>query len=83
MSPQIVKLDRRPAQYDPEARHGCDLLPAGTVRVLDRTLWHDHAVPSLGIRRSPVSEALYKEALQLSPQKDGQRSITGNAVGEH
>ena len=82
MCPQIVMLDRRPAQYGPEAKHACDRLHAGVVRVLDRTRWHDHAGPSLVDLAFSNSEALHEAVVQLSPQKDCQRSVTASAVGQ-
>ena len=84
-----MTLDRRPAQYDPEASHACDLLHAGTVRVLDRTRWHDPAGPSLAGLVFSSSEALYEASCSYH-HKDSQRSVhralSGNVnanIGSH
>lgn len=63
-----MMLDRRSAYCGLEAKHACDLLHAGIVRVLDRTRWHDHAGPSLADLALSSSKAPHEAVVQLSPR---------------
>jgi hypothetical protein len=76
ISAKIAVLDRVLAHYGPEAREARDAVHAATALMLDRLSSQDRNA----LQPGAASEVLYDKIQELSPRKDSQRWLQGQAL---